>query len=67
MRTATHNILYTVVNSRAYTEENLHPGMEGWQIAAIAIDVVLALVIVVLEIAVIKKGYDKRKKEEVEV
>ena len=67
MRTATHNILYTVVNSRAYTEENLNPGMEGWQIAAIAIDVVLALVIVVLEIAVIKKGYDKRKKEKVEV
>ena len=65
MRTATHNILYTVVNSRAYAEENLNPGMAGWQIAAIVIDVLLAVVIVVLEVAVIKKGYDKRKKEEV--
>ena len=65
MRTATHNILYTVVNSRAYSEENLNPGMAGWQIAAIVIDVLLAVVIIVLEVAVIKKGYDKRKKEEV--
>ena len=39
--------------------------MAGWQIAAIVIDVLLAVVIVVLEVAVIKKGYDKRKKEEV--
>ena len=41
--------------------------METWQIAAIAIDVVLVLVIVGLEIGVVKKGYDKRKKKEVEV
>ena len=64
MRTATHNILYTVVNSRAYTEENLNPGMEAWQIAAIAIDVVLVLLIVGLEVGVVKKGYTKRKEEE---
>ena len=64
MRTATHNILYTVVNSRAYAEENLNPGMQTWQIAAIAVDVLLAVVIVALEGTVVRKGYAKRKKEE---
>lgn len=64
MRTATHNILYTVVNSRAYAEENLNPGMQTWQIAAIAFDVLLAVVIVALEGTVVRKGYAKRKKEE---
>ena len=65
MRTATHNILYTVVNSRAYAPENLNPGMQPWQIAAIVIDVALVAGIIALEVLVIKKGYDKRKKEEV--
>ena len=64
MRTATHNILYTVVNSRAYTEENLNPGMPAWQIGAITIDVVLVLIIVGLEVGVVRKGYTKRKEEE---
>ena len=64
MRTATRNILYTVVNSRAYTEENLNPGMPAWQIGAITIDVVLVLIIVGLEVGVVRKGYTKRKEEE---
>ena len=65
MRTATHNILYTVVNSRAYSEENLNPGMPAWQIAFIAADVAIGLLVVVLEVTAIRKGYSKRKKEEV--
>ncbi|OUN15505.1 glycoside hydrolase family 3 N-terminal domain-containing protein [uncultured Allofournierella sp.] len=62
-RQACKNILYTVVNSRAYMEENLNPGMPGWQIAAIAIDVVLAAVLIVLEVRTIK-GYSRRKAQE---
>ena len=62
-RQACKNILYTVVNSRAYAEENLNPGMAGWQIAVIVIDVVLAAGLVALEVIAVKK-YQKRKKEE---
>ena len=62
MRQACKNILYTVVNSRAYMEENLNPGMPGWQIAFIAGDVVLGLVVVALEVLTIR-SYCKKKKE----
>ena len=62
-RQACKNILYTVVNSRAYMEENLNPGMPTWQIAAIAVDVVLAAVLVVLEVRTVK-GYSRRKAQE---
>ena len=37
MRQACKNILYTVVNSRAYDPENLETGLMGWQIAAIVV------------------------------
>lgn len=60
MRQASKNILYTVVNSRAYAAENLNPGMESWKIAAIVIDVLLALVFVGLQVVIIR-GYKKRK------
>lgn len=60
MRQASKNILYTVVNSRAYAEENLNMGMPTWQIVAIAADVVLAAVLIVLEVRTIK-GYGRRK------
>ena len=60
MRQASKNILYTVVNSRAYAEENLNMGMPTWQIVAIAVDVVLAAVLIVLEVRTIK-GYGRRK------
>ena len=62
MRQACKNILYTVVNSRAYMEENLNPGMPGWQIAFIAGDVVLGLGVVALEVLTIR-SYSKKKKE----
>ena len=45
MREATHNILYTTVNSWAYDEEHSHPGMETWKVILIAADVVLGAAI----------------------
>ena len=65
LREASKNILYTVVNSRAYAEENLNPGMPKWKIIMIGADVIVALLIVGLEYTAIK-GYKKRKEEEAE-
>ena len=65
MCTAAKNILYTVVNSRAYEAENLNPGMASWKIVMIGADVVVALLVVGLEYTAIK-GYKKRKEEEAE-
>ena len=66
MRTSAKNILYTVVNSRAYEAENLNPGMAKWKVIMIGADVVVALLIVGLEYTAIK-NYKKRKEEEEEV
>ncbi len=60
MRTACHNILYVTVNSRAYAEENLSEGMAGWQIALIAVDVIVAVVVLGCEVLIFR-GYKKRK------
>ena len=65
LREASKNILYTVVNSRAYAEENLNPGMPKWKIIMIGADVIVALLIIGLEYTAIK-GYKKRKEEEAE-
>ena len=62
MRQASKNILYTVVNSRAYDAENLQTGLMAWQIAAIIIDIILAAGIIALEIAALKK-FKKRNAE----
>ena len=64
-RQACKNILYTVANSRAYYPENLNPGMPAWEKVMIGVDVVGVLALIALEIMVAKKGYAKRKKEEV--
>lgn len=63
MRQACKNIMYTVVNSRAYDEANLNTGLLGWQKAAIAVDVVLAVVLIALEVVAVKK-FKKRNAEE---
>lgn len=55
MRQASKNIMYTVVNSRAYSEEALDAGLPGWQIAAIVIDVIIALAIIGLEVLIVKR------------
>lgn len=65
LRDASKNILYTVVNSRAYAAENLNPGMAKWEIIMIGADVLVALLIVALEIKTFK-SYKKRKEEEEE-
>ena len=56
MRKATHNILYTVVNSRSYAAETLNPGMPNWQKLMVGIDVVLGLAVVAGAIAIYKKS-----------
>ena len=65
MRQACKNILYTVVNSRAYAPENLNTGLPTWQVAAIAINVVLAVAIIGWEVAIVR-GYKKAKAAEAE-
>ena len=55
MRQAAKNILYTVVNSRAYDAENVNSGLMNWQIAAIVIDASFAVVIIGLEIVAFRK------------
>ena len=64
-RQACKNILYTVANSRAYYPENLNPGMPGWEKVMIGVDAALAIALIALEVLVVKKGYAKRKEEEV--
>ena len=55
MRQAAKNILYTVVNSRAYAEENLHPGMPAWQIMMILADIIIVALLALWEVKLIKK------------
>ncbi len=61
-RTASKNILYTVVNSRAYAPENLNPGLPGWQIAQYTVTAVVIALLALWEYMMIKK-YMKSKAE----
>ena len=60
MRNASHNILYTVVNSRAY-DSDIDSGLPTWQKILYAIDVILVLLIACLEYFAIKKYLAKKK------
>lgn len=60
MRNAAHNILYTVVNSRAYDPANLSTGMATWQIILIVVDIIVALALIAAEIAVIRRSKKKK-------
>ena len=62
-RQACKNILYTVVNSRAYMEENLNPGLPTWQLIGYGIDAVLVLALAALEIKAVK-NYKRRVSEQ---
>ncbi|WP_028242109.1 beta-glucosidase [Pseudobutyrivibrio ruminis] len=55
MRQASKNIMYTVVNSRAYEPENLKTGLYPWQIAFIIVDIILAGLLILLEVKTMKK------------
>ena len=57
MRQAAKNILYTTVNSRAYDPANLTGGgLQGWQIAVIAIDVVIVVILAAGTVMIVKKS-----------
>ena len=54
MRRACHDIMYTAVNSRAYATD-VEVGMTGWMKTLIAVDVVVAIALVAVEVLLIKK------------
>ncbi len=54
MRRACHNIMYTVVNSRAYAGE-VDMGMENWMKVMIGLDVVVGIVLLGVEVLLIKR------------
>lgn len=64
MRKASHDILYTVVNSKAY--DNYKPGLnlQDWMKVAVGIDALLAVLLIVVEVIIIQKY---RKKSEVSI
>ncbi|MDD3661343.1 MAG: hypothetical protein PHT89_11580, partial [Lachnospiraceae bacterium] len=55
MRQASKNIMFTVVNSRAYDAENMQTGPQNWQIFAVVIDIILLAGFAALEIKIMKK------------
>ncbi len=61
MRQASKNIMYTVVNSRAYNTEQEVGGFQTWEMAMFGVDAAVVILLAVLEFTVIKKGYNKRK------
>ena len=67
MRNSVKNVLYTVVNSRAYSDEALNHMPDTWKIVTWTVDAAVVILIVVLELTVVKKGYKKRKDGVIEV
>ncbi len=63
MRTASKNILYTVVNSRAYDPENLNTGMASWKKLMIVLDVIFGALMIFLMYKFIK-SFKKNKEAE---
>ena len=63
MREATRNILYTVVNSRAYAPENLSGGLPSWKVIMIVCDVIFCALMICL-MALFIKNFNKNKKLE---
>ncbi|MBR1669391.1 MAG: glycoside hydrolase family 3 C-terminal domain-containing protein [Butyrivibrio sp.] len=63
MRDASKNILYTVVNSRAYAPENLRAGMASWKKLMIVLDVIFGALMLFL-LYKFFTNFSKRKAEE---
>ncbi|MBW3082074.1 glycoside hydrolase family 3 protein [Bifidobacterium phasiani] len=61
MRRAAHNILYTAVNSWRYENGEPDSGMPVWQVAMIAADVVIGVLLVGLEALAVKRCLDRAK------
>lgn len=55
MRNASHDILYAVVNSNAYADYTGGLQLQPWMTATIAIDAVLALLLIAAEVLIIVK------------
>ncbi len=55
MRTASKNILYVVVNSRAYDSANLNTATPIWKILLIAADILIAALLALLMFFGVKK------------
>ena len=66
MRQASKNIMYTVVNSRAYSDTALAESSKipTWKIMIVVVDIAFAALILLLEVFVISKGYKRRKTED---
>ncbi len=60
MRQAVKDIMYTVVNSRAYEAGVYNVGMQGWQIAIIAVNILIVVALAAFEFVVVR-NYRKRK------
>ena len=67
MRQAAKNIMYTVVNSRAYSADNIQSGIPTWKIIVTIADVVLAAILVLLEVCVIRRFKKKKGHEEIRI
>ncbi len=62
MRNASHNILYTIVNSRAYSNDvHVTKGL-NWRVIMIIGDIVLLLLLFAFEIFIVKNGVKNRRK-----
>ena len=59
LRNASKNIMYTVVNSSAYEDDNINAGMENWKYILIIIDIILIALMCIFEIVVVRKHYKK--------
>ena len=59
MRDSAKNILYVVANSRAYSEENLNPGMPVWKKIMYGVDAAVVLLAALCAFSLMKK-YKKR-------
>lgn len=59
MRQSAHRILYVVVNSRAYAEENLNPAPAPWHLWLTIANVVVGALLLVWEFLLIKKFMKK--------
>lgn len=59
MRNSCHHILYTVVNSRAYNDENMVYHMVLWKQIMIGVDAGIAILLILLEVLILRW----RKKE----
>lgn len=65
LRQASHNILYSIANSNAMDERNF--STPGWVKTIYAVDVVIVLLLVVLEIYVVLKFRKRRREEAAEI